>query len=54
MTEKFVPNNPLPEFQVPCAHNRVRSEVDFSGASEGYDVCLECGARQYYVHHDLR
>lgn len=54
MTTKFVPNNPLPEFQVPCAHTRVRSEVDLSGASQGYDVCLECGAREYYVYYERK
>ncbi|MFS2242759.1 hypothetical protein [Microbacterium sp. OR16] len=52
--DEFEPNNPLPEFQVPCEHNNVEESVDFRGVSDGYRVCTDCGARQYREHHDQR
>lgn len=32
--QEVCPQQSLPEFQVACAHERVRSEIDFRGASE--------------------
>ncbi|MFE6965679.1 hypothetical protein ACFVAJ_11210 [Agromyces sp. NPDC057679] len=49
MTMTFTPNSPNPdEYDPNCNHGNVRTEVDTFGQPIGYDVCLNCGMRQYY------
>jgi hypothetical protein len=50
----FTPNNPHPESQEACDHANVITSTDMLGRRDGYDVCINCGAREYYVHHDQR
>lgn len=45
----FTPNSPNPdEYDSGCSHEDVHTEVDTFGQPIGYDVCLICGAREYY------